>query len=742
MSLASLLPFSALAADAPPGNVGLGTPVTQLVLRFRADVRPADGQALGGAAVADLQRIIGRPVASVGVSRGGNQVITLANAVELATAKQLVNALRMRGDVVWAEVERGAGARTLVTKANIVANGGAANIGRLIVTFADEQAATASRSNAKPTPDFDDALTRAAGTPLHVARASIAGSWLVDLPNAVDAATAEAIAAKLEKSGIVRFATPDYRMRPAKSPNDPAYSNGDQWSLQDVAATGRLGIDATHAWDITTGSPSMVIAVVDSGITTHPDLAGRILPGYDFVTDLTDANDGSGRDADASDPGDWRTAGLCASPMNDAEDSSWHGTMVAGVLAADTNNASGVAGIDWNAQIVPVRAIGRCGGFFSDIINGMAWAAGLSVPGAPANPHPAKVINLSVGGQGVCSNQIQAIIDAILDTGTFIAVSAGNDNALADNYVPANCGGLSTVGATDKFGARTSYSNYSTNMDISAPGGDSDRNGRDDAVITTWNTGKTVPGEPAYAYAEGTSFSSPEVAGVAALMLAVNPGLLPAQIKALMAQSASPFAVGSSCASLGNCGAGIVNALGAVRLARAALGPPTVTVVEYYQKFLDHYFITASAYDIALLDGGAFPGWARTGQSFLAFPSQSSAALSPVCRFLIPPQHGDSHFFSALSSDCAYLLMAAANPATYPNFSGYIEEDPATFYLQLPDASGACPSILVPVMRLWNQRVDSHHRYTTSTAVIAQMKAKNYILEGAAPNFAIMCAPG
>jgi hypothetical protein len=231
------------------------------------------------------------------------------------------------------------------------------------------------------------------------------------------------------------------------------------------------------------------------------------------------------------------------------------------------------------------------------------------------------------------------------------------------------------------------------------------------------------------------------VAGVAALMLAVNPSLTPSQLKALMAQTASPFAAGSSCATQGICGAGILNAYGAVKAAQAALGQAaTVPVVEYYHQALDHYFITASASDISLLDGGAFPGWQRTGQTFHAYPTQSIASLSPVCRFFIPPQHGDSHFFSAANADCAFLLMAAANPASYPNFSGYVEEYAAAFYVALPDAAGACPAGTVPVFRLWNQRVDSNHRYTTSAAIVAQMQARNYALEGATPNFASMCA--
>ena len=420
--------------------------------------------------------------------------------------------------------------------------------------------------------------------------------------------------------------------------------------------------------------------------------------------------------------------------------SEWHGTLVAGVIAANTNNDEGIAGIDWNAKILPVRVLGRCGGDFSDILNGMTWAAGLSVPGVPANPHPAKVINLSVGGDGPCNNQVQALLDAILDAGVFIAVAAGNDNANADNFLPASCAGVSTVAATDQNGERASYSNFSTSMDISAPGGDQDRIGerRHRLHLELGQDRRRRP--QTTPTSKGTSFSTPEVAGVAALMLAVNPALLPAQIKALMAQTASPFAVGSTCATQRNCGAGIVNAFGAVKAAQAGPGQAIVPVVEYYHQALDHYFITASASDISLLDGGAFPGWARTGESFHAYPTQSLATLSPVCRFFIPPQHGDSHFFSAANADCAFLLMAAANPASYPNFSGYIEEYAAAFYVELPDATGACPAGTVPVFRLWNQRFDSNHRYTTNAAIVAQMQARNYVLEGSAPNFAAMCA--
>ena len=170
-------------------------------------------------------------------------------------------------------------------------------------------------------------------------------------------------------------------------------------------------------------------------------------------------------------------------------------------------------------------------------------------------------------------------------------------------------------------------------------------------------------------------------------------------------------------------------------------GPATVTVIEFYNNVLDHYFMTSLANEVALLDARAppFQDWARTQESFKGFASQA-AGQSPVCRFLIPPIHGDSHFFSALPADCAFLLAAAADPANNPNFSGYIEETAAAFFMVLPDGTGACPMGTVPVFRLWNQRFDSNHRYTTSTAIVAQMKARNYVQEGAPPNFAVMCA--
>ena len=203
-----------------------------------------------------------------------------------------------------------------------------------------------------------------------------------------------------------------------------------QWYLENST----VGIHAVDAWDLTTGSSTVVVAVVDTGYRPHADLAGRILPGYDFISDPKTANDGNGRDADATDPGDW----IDANDLNDPEfsgqdceieDSSWHGTSVTGLIAANSNNGQWLAGIDWAAKILPVRVLGKCGGFDSDILDGIAWAAGLPVPGVPANPYPAQLINLSLGGVDRCSPAYHSVLGAALAHGVTRAIiaAAGNE---------------------------------------------------------------------------------------------------------------------------------------------------------------------------------------------------------------------------------------------------------------------------------------------------------------------------
>ena len=424
----------------------------------------------------------------------------------------------------------------------------------------------ATNSNGQITATKLNALSTAAGETLSYKRVMSGNAHVLSLSARKSPAVVEAIARKLAALPEVEYAEPDYMMRPMLTPDDPSFAA--QWHY-----FGPQGINAPAAWDITTGSPAVRVAVIDTGITDHPDLAGRWVGGYDFIADVSTANDGNGRDSDPHDPGDWVTANMCG-PGEPAESSSWHGTHVAGTIGAASNNGLGVAGINWVSPIVPIRVLGRCGGFTSDIVDGMRWAAGLSVTGVPANTNPAKVLNLSLGGGGSCSATYQNAINAINAAGTIVVVSAGNSNANAANYQPASCNGVVTVAATDRDGNRTFYSNFGAAVEISAPGGETNTNSPSSApqngVLSTLNTGMTTPGTASYTYYQGTSMAAPHIAGVISLMVSLNPTLNFTQTLQLLQISARPFPAGSSCTP-STCGSGIVDAAAALN---AVLNPP------------------------------------------------------------------------------------------------------------------------------------------------------------------------
>ena len=330
---------------------------------------------------------------------------------------------------------------------------------------------------------------------------------------------------------------------------------------------------------MTTGSAAVVVAVVDTGYRPHADLAGRILPGYDFVSDPKIANDGNGRDADATDPGDWVDANDLSDPeFSDddcvVEESSWHGTSVTGLVAANSNNGQWVAGIDWAAKILPVRVLGKCGGHDSDIIDGIAWAAGLAVPGAPANPHPAQVINLSLGGTNPCNPAYHSVFGSAFSHGVTRAIvaAAGNDGADVSTTEPANCSEVIAVAATTVVGSLASYSNFGSGIAVAAPGGSGpDLANRGIAILT--NDGATGPGGDAWTKSAGTSFAAPMVSGVASLVLGLAPSLTAAQLRALLTSAVSPFSTLSDCVPA-ECGAGIINARAAVLAAQSTSATP------------------------------------------------------------------------------------------------------------------------------------------------------------------------
>lgn len=344
----------------------------------------------------------------------------------------------------------------------------------------------------------------------------------------------------------IEYAEPDRILYPMMTPSDSYY--GYQWDLYEASG----GINAPAAWDKSTGA-GVVVAVVDTGVRPHADLAANLLPGYDFIIDTKVSNDGNGRDADASDPGDATTAGFCASGSAETN-SSWHGTHVAGTIAAVTNNADGVAGVAFGAKVLPVRVLGRCGGYMSDVADGMFWAAGGSVSGVPANTTPARVINVSMGATGACDTTFQSSINAVRSRGAVVVAAAGNGNGDAGQFTPASCNGVIAVAAVDRSGGKASYSNYGAVVSIAAPGGDGS-----DGITSTINAGLTSPTWDSYGTYLGTSMATPHVSGVAALMLSRNPSLTPDDVQTRLKASARPFP--AACAQ---CGAGIVDASAAV----------------------------------------------------------------------------------------------------------------------------------------------------------------------------------
>lgn len=344
---------------------------------------------------------------------------------------------------------------------------------------------------------------------------------------------------------------------------DPQVSK--QWHLN---STNGIGVNA--AWKRTNGEANIVVAVIDSGITSHPDLLGQTVAGYDFVSDQTASGDGDGRDADPTDPGD----GDSQVP------SSWHGTHVSGIIAAASNDIGGV-GVAPGVKLQMLRALGTNGGESKDLAAAINWAAGIDIPGVPTNTTPAKVINMSLGTDSPqrCDAATQAAVDAVKVMGVTMITAAGNTSSDAFWSYPGNCFGTINVGATGFHGDRAWYSNKGLGVDISAPGGDS-RNysgapeGTSGRIFSTSNEGKISAAEPTYAYQEGTSMAAPILAGVVALMYSVEPTLTFEDVWKILKSTATPFANATTClVGVGTdfqlCGAGIVNAGAAVEAAIA-----------------------------------------------------------------------------------------------------------------------------------------------------------------------------
>lgn len=405
---------------------------------------------------------------------------------------------------------------------------------------------------------------RSVAPQLHVAR--------LDQPLPAD--QVQALVQRLRADPAVAAVEVDRRVRAHAVPTDPYLSPlfsspYHQWHLQSNAQEAG-GINAAAAWASSTGT-GVVVAVLDGGYRAHRDLTNNLLtPGYDFVRADSDgsfwtANDGNGPDTDAQDPGDWIPRADAARCPDGEERSSWHGTHVAGLLAATANNVEGV-GVAPGAQVLPVRVLGRCGGYISDVLAGARWAAGLSPDvGVPAPIGAAKVLNLSLGVGGSCDPISQSVVDEIRERGVSIVASAGNDGATTIT-APANCKGVLAVTAHTRNGANAPYANVGAGVAISAPGGD-----LNNPVMSTWNDGWQTPGGDVYGGLYGTSMATPQVVGTLALMAAVRPELPLHSLELLLLGAARSFPVGDYCHDHpGDCGSGQLDAGAAVAAAVAA----------------------------------------------------------------------------------------------------------------------------------------------------------------------------
>jgi len=356
--------------------------------------------------------------------------------------------------------------------------------------------------------------------------------------------------AALRADPQVEYVALDHRRFPHATPNDSLF--GGQWYLQTAQVS---SVNAVAAWDRELGSTGVVIAVLDTGVLyDHPDLGradrgGKLLPGFDFVTGTAQANDGDGRDVDPSDPGDWiNSSDRSNSAFSGCEisDSSWHGTRVAGMVGALTNNATGVAGLDWNSFILPVRVLGKCGGIDSDILAGMRWAGGLHVNGVADNPTPARILNMSLGSDGACEPSYRDVIEELTARKVLVVISAGNEGTVVSS--PANCPGVAAVAAIRHAGSKVGFSSLGPEVTLAAPGGNCvNVNGGPClfSLDTTSNTGTTTPATHSFTDQInnnlGTSFSAPIVSGIAALMVSRNNNLSTAQLLARLREGARPF---------------------------------------------------------------------------------------------------------------------------------------------------------------------------------------------------------
>ncbi len=694
-------------------------------IRVRLNPNEVAAGALTRAHQAKLEFQLGTKLTPTGTTRTGAIELALAEPQDAAAIRPKLAAMRRDRSVLWVEpmtVGRSAAAQRA---AGAPAGHGASayvDVGqKLLVRLAGD-----------PAPDWTTLMPRLVERmgAAAIAERQVGNVWVLRLMSPVRSDRLAQIAARLEEDPAVQYADP-VRRRFAKLlvPNDPYFAN--QWALTDPVG----GINVQQAWDLqlSTTPLSTTIAVVDTGILKHADLANRLLPGYDFITDPGYARDGNARDDDPTDAGDWVDDGACGGFP--AHPSSWHGTFVTGVMAGDVNNALGMSGIDLFAQVVPVRVLGECGGTDEDVFEGMLWASGVQIAGVPPNPFPAKVINMSLGGTGSCPNAVQDAIDDALAQGSVVVVAAGNESSDTSDFAPSGCSGVITVAATNRFGDIAFYSNFGRRVDISAPGGDFD----DGGVLSLSNAGQTVAGADAYANAIGTSAAAPHVAGVVSMMLARDPTLTAGRVLSILQGTAREFPPASVCRNGNVCGAGILDAgLAMASTVPGGLTPPAgaVAVVEYYRSDLDHYYYSADPAEIAFIDSNPVAVNKRTGFFFFAWPDPASAppGAQPVCKFFgSRSAYIDSYYYTSSPAECAFVS------ATWPGTWTLV--NPAAFWVMPVYPDGSCSSGTVATFRFDNNRKDFNQRHTIDLSVRRAMINRAWAPSGSGKNGAGFCTP-
>jgi serine protease len=401
---------------------------------------------------------------------------------------------------------------------------------RYIVHFDDSVTATADAT------EVVHASAQRDSPAWHLGRLA-AGGELFEL----SAAEAEAMAAS---EGVVAVEE-DRMVSLAGGIIDPLWRR--QWYMHDP----KVGIEAPVAWRDTRGEGA-IVAVLDTGVTPHPEFDGQLLPGYDFVTDAQAARDGDGRDADPTDEGDWTDPGDCHSRRSSP--SSWHGTHVTGIVVARVGNTPGIVGVAPEAKVVPVRVMGRCGGRLSDVADAIVWASGGEVAGVPSRA-PVDVINLSLRLPGACGMTMGRAIKQARARGTAVVAAAGNDSINASAVSPANCPGVVSVAALARDGSMAWYSNYGDGVTVAAPGGSLGRMGVDD-ILSSVDAGERGRQRPIFKYYAGTSMAAPQVAGLVALMRSADPLISVGEITAQLVDNARPLP--GPCPK--GCGAGLIDA--------------------------------------------------------------------------------------------------------------------------------------------------------------------------------------